>query len=859
MFGTYASILSHWPNEPIPLQASLTACHERLRRVLLEAINTPEKVGPGDLAGLIGHILRRQAVREGQDTRIKVPKLPNWPDEAMWRAFGLDVEFQGLDWFRIRSQPWDPDWLNESTERPPLDDTFAERQRRPDVTVLADPFIQVELGTKFSRYTCPGQRMAVRTAILAKEGAVIIVNLPTGTGKSLVAWVLGMARRHLPGLTLVVVPTTALALDQERQMADFFKGQLATPLLAWHSGLSNDDRATIRQRIREGTQPVLFTSPESVVASLAPTLYAAAETGLLQNLIIDEAHLVSQWGAEFRPEFQAMAGMAADLRKTCPTGARLKTVLMTATLTSEAFLALKTLYSQDTSPLLVSEARLRPEPAYFCIYAENELDRTARIMELIHRVPRPFILYVTRPKDTLPWLNRIRELGIRRVDTLHGKSTSEAKIRVVDAWRNNELDAVVATSAFGLGMDKNDVRTVLHACVPETIDRFYQEVGRGGRDGKACVSFTVFTNADLNMAKGMSRKRVIGIEKGFARWRAMYTGRETIGGEADLFRVDLNSRPFHVRGDSDGNKAWNLRTLVLMARTGLISLESEQPPRINSSADRYDCSESDAWSNSMLKYFSSRVVRAMTGHLDNDAWRERAEVVRSQIRRTDEQSFVFMEDVLWGRREISKTLCDIYQIPEAGVEVSPSCGGCHICRQQGQKETAATGCFIEAPSLNLPDVDQVLRHALGQEVSLLPVVYSRPGNSRHEQRTWRRHLYRILNRLVCHGITEIAADDAWLKEEDYQILYRTSPNNFLLHTSLPESSIPTRELALARVTMLGPDPVKATTLSQIFQAVRPLHLVLLPDDTPSPVVAHKLLVDIHQHCTMQQLLEKLEL
>ncbi len=407
VFGIYSSVLSHWPDEPIPLQASPTPCHERLRRVLLETLNTPEKVGPGDLAGLIGHVLRRQSLREDQDTPLKVPKLPNWPDEAMWRAFGLDVELQGVDWFQIRSQPWHPDWLNEATA-PPLDDAFAERQRRPDVFVRADPFIPIELGTNFSRYTCPGQRMAVRTAILAKEGAVVIINLPTGAGKSLVAWVLGMARRHLPGLTLVVVPTTALALDQERQMVDFFKGQMATPILAWHGGLSNDERATIRQHIRQGTQPILFTSPESVVSSLAPTLYAAAETGLLQNLIIDEAHLVSQWGAEFRPEFQAMAGMAADLRKTCPTGARLKTVLMTATLTSEAFLALKALYSHDTSPLLVSEARLRPEPAYFCISAKNELDRITRIMELIRRVPRPFILYVTRPKDTLPWITAFK-------------------------------------------------------------------------------------------------------------------------------------------------------------------------------------------------------------------------------------------------------------------------------------------------------------------------------------------------------------------------------------------------------------------------------------------------------------------
>lgn len=860
MFGTFALVLGHWPDELISDKPSSTACHERLRRALLDALKTPGKVGPGDLAGLISHVLRRQAVLEAKETRLKVPKLPSWPDEAMWRAFGLDVALQGPQWFQIRSQPWHPDWLNETTDRPPLDDAFAERQRRPNVSVQADPFLPMELGTKFSRYTCPGQRMAVRTAILAKEGAVIIVNLPTGAGKSLVAWALGMAGQSTPGLTLVVVPTVALALDQERQVAHLFRGQLVAGVpLAWHSALPDEERKAIRSNIRQGSQTILFASPESVVSSLAPALYKAARKGLLRSLIIDEAHLVSQWGAEFRPEFQAMAGLAADLRKYCPNGARFKTLLMTATLTSEAYLALKTLYYPGEEPLLVSEARLRPEPAYFVKRVASESEREARVMELICRLPRPFILYVTRPEDTAPWIHRIQNLGIRRVATLHGKSKAEDRIRVVDAWRSSDLDAIVATSAFGLGMDKSDVRAVLHACVPETVDRFYQEVGRGGRDGKACISFVIFTSSDLRMAKRINRKRIISIEKGLTRWLAMFARAEVIDSEADLLRVDLCARPPHVRQDSDENEAWNLRTLVLMARAGLISLESEPPPQVEPTMDRPELTDETVWSTASQKYFTSRVVRVMAGHLDEGAWRVRAEKVRDQINQADLKSFELMEKVLQGKHEVSDALCEIYRIPEAGVEVSPGCGGCPVCRRQGNNETAATVGYMAPPTLSLPDVDPVLRQALGKNTYFLPVTYARHGTSRQEKRSWRRLIFRTLKRLISLGIMEVAADDSWLEEQDYRELYLTSPSRFLLHTSLQESSSISGELALARVTLLNPETATGATIPpEVLMAERPLHLVIVPENIRSLCRAQRRLVDINSHCTINNLLERLE-
>ena len=111
--------------------------------------------------------------------------------------------------------------------------------------------------------------------------------------------------------------------------------------------------------------------------------------------------------------------------------------------------------------------------------------------------------------------------GIKRSGCVHGDTPSDIRSDVVDQWRSGELDSVVATSAFGLGMDKSDVRAVIHACVPESVDRFYQEVGRGGRDGNACVSVLVHTEKDIQTARKISSTKVITIEEGLLRWKDM--------------------------------------------------------------------------------------------------------------------------------------------------------------------------------------------------------------------------------------------------------------------------------------------------------------------------------------------------
>lgn len=861
MFGEIAFILSNWPNKPIPEHHSNDDSIDRLYKVLREFVNEPNNVGQGDLAGLIAHVLRKESLlKPDRKVRLTVPKGSGWPDEETWRLYGLNVDLSGPTWYQITASSWLPDWLEPSLKEAPLDEAIKETIRRPSFSVKADPFLPKVLNQKFNDYTCRGQRMAVRTTLLSNEGSVLIVNLPTGTGKSLVSWVLAMIKDTLPGLTLVVVPTVALALDQERQVRNLFSNHVNIDLpLAWYAGLSAELRQLVKTYIRQGNQRILFASPESVVKTLSPALYKAAEQGLIKAIIIDEAHLINQWGSGFRPEFQALAGLVANLREHCPIGMQFKTVLMTATMTAESYIALKTFYSPTEEPLLVSEVHLRPEPTYYIRHFSSELDRKNRISELIRFLPRPFIIYVTSPDDTYRWMELIGNLGMLRVGIMHGGSSPEDRERVVGSWYNDELDVVVATSAFGLGMDKANVRAVIHACVPETVDRYYQEVGRGGRDGKASLSFIMYVDSDVTAARKLNNERIISVELGLERWRAMLSSCTEIDDEPGFLSVKLDSKHKDIIQDSEENEAWNLRTILLMARSGLLELESKPPPLIEFDEETDSAVAEEERSTAMQLYFKSRFVRVDAGHSNPAIWQQKVEDVRSQIKKTREQGFHLMCEILNGSRELSTVLVDTYCISDAGVNVQATCGGCPVCRKMGRCGLSISSGYLEPPTLNIKDVDPILRDVLGPMVSYRPVFYSRPGMSRSDKRKWHRQIIRILRRLVSLGILEIAASQSFLEDEDYRELYLKSPQNFIFHTPLEEAIPIEGELQMPRVTLLDPEVASVAMYKKIMKCERPIHIVIAPDDIPSPVDTHRRLMDVVDHLNLSALNKRLEL
>jgi hypothetical protein len=159
---------------------------------------------------------------------------------------------------------------------------FAEHNVRLDWGRPIDPFVGE--ASQFANYVSPGQREAVRSAILLPPGETLIVGLPTGSGKSFVAQAPMLIGGPEGSLSVCVVPTTALAIDQARQTAKLLRARFPNrnvPPLAWFSGLDEEGRAAIKGAIREGRQRILYCSPEAVTGALLPTLYDCAKSGLL--------------------------------------------------------------------------------------------------------------------------------------------------------------------------------------------------------------------------------------------------------------------------------------------------------------------------------------------------------------------------------------------------------------------------------------------------------------------------------------------------------------------------------------------------------------------------------------------------
>ena len=180
--------------------------------------------------------------------------------------------------------------------------------------------------------------------------------------------------------------------------------------------------------------------------------------------------------------------------------------------------------------------------------------------------------------------------------------------RIISLWADNHLDVIVATSAFGVGIDKRDVRSVIHATVPETVDRFYQEVGRGGRDGCSSASLLVYSDVDRELADRLAAPSLISDELAFERWSAMRELAVPLNEMGTLLELDLDAVPERLHQQSDYNAAWNMRTLIMMARAKMLDLGS-RPPEVIARSEKetdedFDLRNEEHWS----AYYRKTVV-----------------------------------------------------------------------------------------------------------------------------------------------------------------------------------------------------------------------------------------------------------
>jgi ATP-dependent DNA helicase RecQ len=685
-FSFVAKVLASWPRlvEPPEEVSTIVA---RLLDAARAAALRPHDVGSADLAALLRHVLRADAEANGRSNGLRVPDADPWPREAEWDDFGLRSTAGRL----VFAEAWCPDWLRATTD--PCASAF-RGEHDPVLgrieSVEADPFLEKAAGVSY--YRSAGQREAIRAVLATPPATTVIGNLPTGTGKSLVAYLPALMAAGT-GTTIVVVPTTSLALDQERaflERIDRRQDRARFPReLAFHGELPDGTRTAIKERLASGAQGIVFTSPESLATSLSSAAYAAAERGLLAALAIDEAHMVSQWGAEFRPAFQALAGIRADLlRVATAANAPFRTILLSATLTEESLFTLQNLFGRPGPTEFISSVSLRHEPSYWLARAPDDDDRSALVAECLRHLPRPLVLYTTKVADAEEWYERLRAHGFRRVMLVAGKTEAKDRKAAIRRLREGSLDVVVGTSAFGLGVDQPDLRSVVHACIPETIDRYYQEVGRGGRDGHPSISVLVSTPRDGAVADGLSQRKLISLERGFERWRLMHSRGEDVGG--GLLKVPLWTSPADLKGDTPETRAWNMRTLLLMDRGRLVTLEASPPPR--RAADESDESWEARAPGAFEEYGAHALLRIREGNLADQAlWEKAVGDARGDAIEADRLARRRMDEALEPKVDLCTLFAATYRlerplpgIPQGQipVPVAPSCGGCPGCRDK---------------------------------------------------------------------------------------------------------------------------------------------------------------------------------
>ncbi|HWO99000.1 MAG TPA: protein DpdF [Bacillus sp. (in: firmicutes)] len=472
-----------------------------------------------------------------------------------------------------------PDWL---PKREKLDPIFQLEQRRKQEQQMGDSLLYGMTG--YVSYTSREQKLMIQASMNMKPGDTLLACLPTGGGKSLVGLLPsffetkgGTLRGAIDkaGTTIVVVPTVSLALDQCRAAKDFFSRVSDTCFMpqAYVGDMKKEERSNLFQSLSEGTIPVLFTSPEALMnRGLNDVVMQAARKGFINRLVIDEAHIVVDWGIKFRTEFQLLSAWRKRLLEE--SKGRLKTVLLSATVTDWTAKILRELFSEPGHYTEVRSDQLRPEPTYLLDTSISEEIRYNKIVNSIHLLPKPIILYVSKKEHAKKWRDLIREKGYRSVEIFTGDVSGGERQRIVEWWNEDKIDIMIATSAFGMGVDKRDIRTIIHCCMPESINRFYQEVGRAGRDGLASLSLLSFVPQDEEVARGLMSNAVITTETLTERWDRLFS-RSTKTDLSDEYWIRMSVQPSHLEGTQSGkqNQDWNESLLLLLYRHKFIDVK----------------------------------------------------------------------------------------------------------------------------------------------------------------------------------------------------------------------------------------------------------------------------------------------
>lgn len=371
------------------------------------------------------------------------------------------------------------------------------------------------------------------------QGKDALALMPTGGGKSLCYQVPAMAK---DGLCLVVSPLIALMKDQVENLR-----KKSITAFAIYSGMSRKEVINIFKVATESNCKFLYVSPERLETSLFKEYLPGLDITLIA---VDEAHCISQWGYDFRPPYLRIAALRTELPDV-------PILALTASATPDV--------QNDICDKLefgnyeiFRQSFERPNLSYSTFKVDSKINK---IIEVLRKVPGSAIVYCKSRKRTKEISDLLRLQSISS-DHYHAGLTQEERNKKQENWVNNKTRVIVCTNAFGMGIDKPDVRVVIHADVPDCLENYYQEAGRAGRDGKISYAVLLYDQRDLHELQEMaslrfpSQEDIRNIYQSVANYLQIPTG----SGEGQYYDFDISDflRKFKLTGHTT---AYSLKAL----------------------------------------------------------------------------------------------------------------------------------------------------------------------------------------------------------------------------------------------------------------------------------------------------------
>jgi ATP-dependent DNA helicase RecQ len=410
----------------------------------------------------------------------------------------------------------------------------------------------------------PGQQAVIERVL---GGQPTLAVMPTGAGKSLCYQLPALL---LEGRTVVISPLISLMKDQCESLHD-----LGLPCVQVNSAIDSEEARAAEQAVADGSAKIVMTTPERLSEPAFLEMLTAHPVSLL---VVDEAHCISQWGHDFRPAFLEIAHVLPRLGKPV-------VLALTATATEEI--------AQDICKQLripasgvVNTSALRPNLDLRVVPVAKEDDKLPQVLKIVRGTQGSGIVYAATVKAAQAVYDALVQAD-ESVGLYHGKLPASERAAVQEAFMNGERRVMVATNAFGLGIDKPDIRFVLHYQLPATLEAYYQEAGRAGRDGELARCTLLFLRGDKAIQQFFMAGRYPGEEDAAAIVQALKESpAEAEGWTLPLLQARIG------RHKSKLQVALGLLRkdkIVTQARNGLLRLASKaaSAPRLRELTEGY--------------------------------------------------------------------------------------------------------------------------------------------------------------------------------------------------------------------------------------------------------------------------------